>query len=215
MKRSVVIAVVMGAAAVGGLWYAQNVMTGAVLPDAGAPGGPIAEPAGPQEASSPMAQQALELSSRERAVSDVLTEAQHAELSDDQIRAFEEALAGLRGSPAERPTWEKLEAFERSFPLFAASEDALFKCLKGRAKSAKACEPSPEYRKLLDEGARNGAISKDEAAKDLEILASLKNPKTQPALPPGGLDFWEKESAMKVQNFRKIADAVRRAQETR
>lgn len=209
-RRPLMLAASVAAAAVCAFWWTQSMMTGALLPDPLAPGAPIDPGAEPQPPS-PLAEEALELSSRQRVLADTLAEAQRVELSDSQIADFEAALSSLRGTPAEKDAWTKLRAFERSFPLFSASEEALFACLRGRQKGPKACEPSPRYRELLDSGVRDGALSRAEADKYLEVLSSLKDPKVQPALPPGGLQFLEAESQTKLRNFGRIAEAVRRA----
>jgi len=201
----------LGGAAVGGFWYASSVIGTSVFSDS--PSSWDSASGRPSE-SEERAAAALTLSRNQRVVAETLVEAQRTELSSDQIAAFEQGLDALRKSPLESQTWSQLKSYETAFPLFAASENILFSCLRGRSKNPAACRPTEAYKKLLAAGVADKILSRAEADKVLELLLSLRDPAQQPALPPGGLGFLEKESKLKLANFEKIVAAVRRVEGT-
>ena len=185
----------LGILVAAGIFVSRMLNTASVLPPPGA-----SEPEPPN----PMNQVALELSASQRLISDTLAAASGSEVSDEQFSAFAAALRQVYASPLREATRAELLKYSRTLPLFLASEEALFRCMRGVKRDPKACEPSPEYLDLLHEGVASGNLSKEEADKYMDVLKSMKDPAKRPVLPDGGVDFMEKESAMRARNFRRI-----------
>jgi polyhydroxyalkanoate synthesis regulator phasin len=132
------------------------------------------------------------------------------ELRSEQLGEFENTLREVRADPKQVRAWLLAKRYEKSLPLFSSTEKALMTCLKGLDRDPKACAPTAEFRRLLDEAVAAGDLPKGEADRYLNELSLLRDPRTRPAMPKGTAGFMEKESAMKVRNMEAIAAVVRR-----
>ncbi|MFA5139809.1 MAG: hypothetical protein WC728_11315 [Elusimicrobiota bacterium] len=167
-------------------------------------------PAGPQPMTEEQIARELAAGVNESRVNEILAEARRVELGAEQLEGFEAVLRDVRADPRQTRTWLLVKRYEKTLPLFTATEQALMACLKGLSSDPKACLPTAEFRKLLDESVAAGDLPREEADQYLDQLALLRDPKTRPAMPKGTAGFMEKESAMKVRNMERIAAAVRR-----